>query len=255
MLLLTLLPKSFFDEFILIPVLNLAVSLLRLVVPSGSFTWFSPWPLRTALVLVVLCFIMFLAMFKGFLWAIRNPVVIGRVNKLSIRFSRSTLLSMPAPTEVPPEATKYPLAIEIASYLSLATATVAFLAAAITARLPHDVYIVSKIGQSQIADAAFDLRRAWVTGAPRDRAGDLLAALVGTAILVLLGAVAIFCSRNANEAELRRRRMSMYLGNATNNPNALAKMMEVGRLANMEEDQTTDEEEVVELVEKGHTHR
>jgi len=192
---------TFFDTFVLFPLLNLALALLKLFHPT--FTWFSPWPLRTAFWLIVALFVAMLAAFYAFLWAIRNPTVNLAVNRLSLN-TIGKRISLGADL---PDKTHYPIGLEIMSYLSLAATCIAVFAAAVTIIVPGDIYLVSDFGQELIQEAGEELN--WSTGKPSGRYGvNASFVLVALPMILGLGAVAFWCLRNTIRAEVARRRLS-----------------------------------------------
>lgn len=203
-------PPGFFDNFVLIPVLNLALSLLKLFDPE--FTWFSAWPLRTAFYLLVGLFVATLVAFRIFLWAVRKPSLNEAVNEFSKRFSGRYVPIVATGKNLPDKA-HYPIGMEILTYLSLAATVIAISATAVTLVVPYEVYMLSDHGQKWVLEAGRNGELNWITGMPGSEAGMTAHAVV-VAMIIGLGTIAHYCLRNTHRAELARRRLSTHIRSA-----------------------------------------
>jgi len=200
---------GFFDSFVLIPVLNLALSLLKVFNPT--FTWFSPWPLRTAFYLLVGLFVATLAAFRTFLWAVRKPSINEAVNEFSMRLSGRYVPIDTAKAGLPDKA-HYPIGIEIMTYIFLAATFIAICATATTMVVPGEVYLISEHGQKLVKEASLSGELNWITGKPGAGVGlSAPSVAVVVAMIVGLGTIANWCLRNTQRAELARRRLSMHI--------------------------------------------
>lgn len=203
-------PRSapgFIDNFVLIPVLNLALSLLKMFDPT--FTWFSPWPLRMAFYILVGLFVATLIAFRVFLWVIRKPSINEAVNEFSLRLSGRYVPIVATGRNLPKKA-HYPIGMEIMTYLSLASTVVAICATAVTLTVPGEVYMVSEHGQKLVMEAAANGELNWTTGMPGSEFGLIDHTMV-VAIIVGLATSANYCLRNTHRAELARRRLSQHI--------------------------------------------
>lgn len=198
-------PPTFFDNFVLIPVLNLSLSLLWQFDPT--FTWFSPWPLRTAFHLLMGLFVATLVLFRVFLWVVRKPSLNEAVNEFSRRISGTYV---PMSTKNLPDKAHYPIGMEIMTYLSLAAASTAICATAVTLYVPDEVYMLSEHGQRWVLEAANDGQLNWITGVPGSEFSWSDHAMV-VALIVGLVTSAYYCMGNTHRAELARRRLSVHI--------------------------------------------
>lgn len=197
---------TLFDTFVLIPVLNLALVLLKAFDPT--FTWFSPWPLWTAIWLLVALFLTMVAAFAAFLWSVRNPTISESVRRLSLRLRGGRLSFIPP--EILPDKARYPIGLEILTYFSFSATFIAAFATAVTLVVPSEVYLVSEFGQELIREAGEDLN--WSTGKPGVRDHPLaFSVLVVLALILGLGTVAHYSLGATKRTELTRKRLSQHI--------------------------------------------
>ena len=200
---------GFFDSYILIPLLNLALALLKVFDPT--FTWFSPWPLRMAFYLLVGLFVTTLAAFRVFLWAVRKPSLNEAVNEFSRRISGRYVPIVEVNADLPDKA-HYPIGMELMTYFSLAATFIAIFATAVTMVVPGEVYMLSEHGQKMVTEAGRSGELNWITGMPGAMVGPSAPSVaVVVAMIVGLGTIAHWCLRNTHRAELARRRLSVHI--------------------------------------------
>jgi len=185
-------PYSNFDRFVLVPVVDISMFLLSFLVGPEEFTWFSPWPLTTALALVLAIFAVSAVGLVLWLTVFRT--------RCDPRAMRSEKLSVQKPHA--------PLWLELGSYFSVLL-TIGATATFCVSRL----LVEQRVWLSNPADRRFYMNGgypSWETiGAP-DPNHHLYTAL-GVLLLGSMLAVSIALTQHLNEAVRALKRFSVRL--------------------------------------------